>query len=140
MSEYFIDSVLKWVKCNSTPYEVMWLNHKRLHVQGFNTRTTSVGEGMHFSMKNGVDGMKDNHQPDGEPRTNKNKLFTKCRDNGEDSKIYQSHWTEHCAYQKHKKCKKYTENDRSKAKGRGHHNPLKVSSTPQELTFTTEEL
>ena len=48
MSEYFVESVLKWIKTNLTPYERLWLNHKRLHVQGFNTRTTSVGEGMHF--------------------------------------------------------------------------------------------
>ena len=27
-------------------------------MQGFNTRTTSVGEGIHFSMKNGFDGIR----------------------------------------------------------------------------------
>ena len=63
MSENFIDSVINWVKVNLTPYEVMWLNHNRLHVEGFNTRTTSVGEGMHFSMKNGFDGIKANQSP-----------------------------------------------------------------------------
>ena len=63
MSEYFIDSVLKWVKVNLTPFEVMWLNHNRLHVEGFNTRTTLVGEGMHFSMKNGFDGIRANQSP-----------------------------------------------------------------------------
>ena len=63
MSKCFVESVLKWIKTNLTPYERLWLNHKRLHVQGFNTRTTSVGEGVHFSMKNGFDGICANQSP-----------------------------------------------------------------------------
>ena len=59
----FVENVLKWIKTNLTPYEQLWLNHKRLHVQGFSTRTTSVGEGMHFSMKNGFDGIRANQSP-----------------------------------------------------------------------------
>ena len=87
MAEYFIDSVLKWVKSNLTPYEVMWLNHKRLHVQGFNTRTTSVGEGMHFSMKNGFDGLKANHQPHVSAGAMMDKSIRKCKE----IEIYNAH-------------------------------------------------
>ena len=63
MPPHFVDSVIKWIISNLTPFERLWLNHKRLHVEGFNTRTTSVGEGMHFSMKNGYDGVRANQSP-----------------------------------------------------------------------------
>ena len=63
LSELFVDSVMSWIKSNLTPFERLWLNHKRLHVQGFNARTTSVGEGMHHSMKNGYDGVRANQTP-----------------------------------------------------------------------------
>ena len=87
MSEYFVDSVLKWIKTNLTPYERLWLNHKRLHVQGFNARTTSVGEGMHFSMKNGFDGIRANQSP----VTAAGMMMDKSMRNCKEIEIYNAH-------------------------------------------------
>ena len=36
----------------------MWNNWRRLHVTGLDARTTSIGESMHGSMKNGTDGVR----------------------------------------------------------------------------------
>ena len=63
MLEYLVDSVLKSIKSNLIPFKRLWLNHTRLHVKGFNTRTMYVGEGMHFLMKNGFDGLRANRSP-----------------------------------------------------------------------------
>ena len=60
----------------------MRLNRKRLHAQGFNTRILSVGEGVHFSMQNGFDGIKATHQPYASAGAMMDKLLRRCKDIG----------------------------------------------------------
>ena len=45
-----------WIQSKLDPFESMWLNYKKLNVQSFETRTTSVSEPMHSSMKKSDDG------------------------------------------------------------------------------------
>ena len=52
-----VECISHWIKIKLDPYDTMWLNYKRLWTAGFNQRTTSIGESMHFSMKNGFDGV-----------------------------------------------------------------------------------
>ena len=46
------------------PHEVMWLNWRQKFVLGFEQRTTSIGEALHFSMKSGADGVRPNMNAD----------------------------------------------------------------------------
>ena len=70
MSEYFVDSVLKWIKSNLTPF-----------------RTTSVSEGMRFSMKNGFDGLQANQSP----HVSSGVMMDKSIRNGEEIEIFNTH-------------------------------------------------
>ena len=82
LSESFVDSVMSWIKSNLTPFERLWLNNKRLHIQGFNARTTSVAEGMHNSMKNSYDGV----FASSAPHVSASKMMDKAERKGNDVK------------------------------------------------------
>ena len=97
LSELFVDSVMSWIKSSLTPFERMWLNHKRLHICGFNARTTSVGEGMHASMKNGFDGVRANQTPTSSASAMMNKSMRKCKD----IDIYNAHELDRNRTQEH---------------------------------------
>ena len=75
----FVNIVTAWVKTKLDPYRSMWLNHLRLHVQGFDNRTTSTGESMHHSIKNGYDGVKGNEAPHTSATKMMDKSKRKCQ-------------------------------------------------------------
>ena len=58
LSKISIDRIMWWVRTCLDPYATMWNNWRRLHVTGLDARTTSIGESMHGSMKNGTDGVR----------------------------------------------------------------------------------
>ena len=58
LSKISIDRISWWIRTCLDPYATMWNNWRRLHVTGLDARTTSIGESMHGSMKNGTDGAK----------------------------------------------------------------------------------
>ena len=49
-------------------------------MQGFNTRPISVGKGMHFSMKNGFDGIRTNQSPHVSAGAMMDKSIRKCKE------------------------------------------------------------
>ena len=102
----FLDSVMKWIKSNLTPFERLWLNHKRLHVQGFNTRTTSVGEVMHHSIKNGYDGVRVNQTPSKSDVVMMDKSIRKCKE----LEILNAHELDRSRTQEHGKRGEYLTN------------------------------
>jgi hypothetical protein len=53
-----IIAINRYIEKNLKPYEIMWLNWRRLDVYGFGERTTSIGEAMHWSMKSGYNGVR----------------------------------------------------------------------------------
>ena len=97
MPPHFVDSVMKWIISSLTPFERLWLNHKRLHVEGFNTRTTSVGKGMHYLMKNGYDGVRANQSPHISAGKMMDKSIKKCKD----IEIFNAHELNRNRTQKH---------------------------------------
>ena len=55
-SENLVSVIKNLIITKLGSYEPMWINYKKLHVQSFDNRTTSMGESIQSSMKRTDDG------------------------------------------------------------------------------------
>ena len=75
-----VEAIKQYIVTKLLDLKPSWVNYMRLHTLGMDTRTTSIGEAMHYSMKSGETGVKPHMSLDKSANTMMDKAEKKgCR-------------------------------------------------------------